>query len=155
MIDYGIYHSNLCFDDINKLPIYWINLDVSHERRSFFVEQAHRLGLQNHRINAVTSNMTLSANIEMSSKSRLHNEKEFYCLASHFLAIQTAVKMSHLYEQPFAIIMEDDVQIEFGIDFVELINSAPKDFGILQIMTSNLNNIENAYELYKAEKVES
>jgi len=55
-------------------------------------------------------------------------------------AIYTAVHDTSLISSrggQFALIVEDDVQFHFNIDFTALALSAPPDFGILQLITSN------------------
>jgi hypothetical protein len=48
-----------------------------------------------------------------------------------------------------ALIMEDDVKLLFHINFTALIETAPKDFGILQLVTSNEEAIQTVWSTYK------
>ena len=59
---------------------------------------------------------------------------ELYCSISHLQAIYQAVH-STTATSKYALIMEDDVYIPFSIDYNALAESAPSDFGILQLMT--------------------
>ena len=48
----------------------------------------------------------------------------------------------------YALILEDDIRFPFDIDFRALIGSAPKNFGILQLFTSNIGHIKSLWEEY-------
>ena len=49
----------------------------------------------------------------------------------------------------YALIIEDDVKFLFHVNFSALILSAPKDFGILQLTTSNLEAIDKLWSEYE------
>ena len=49
----------------------------------------------------------------------------------------------------YALIIEDDVKFLFNVNFSALILSAPKDFGILQLTTSNLEAIDKLWSEYE------
>ena len=78
--------------------------------------------------------------------------KELACSISHLRAILAAVEneeasslpsatsdtasLSRSFlgeEKPYALIMEDDIKLEFDIDFDKLVASAPPDWGVLQL----------------------
>eukprot|EP01041_Mallomonas_annulata_P011352 gene11352-23759_t len=71
---------------------------------------------------------------------------ELAVTASHLTAIHTAVYSSN--NSPYALIAEDDITIAFDIDFDALIATAPKDFKILQLFTSNDRLVENIWNKY-------
>jgi GR25 family glycosyltransferase involved in LPS biosynthesis len=72
------------------------------------------------------------------SSSIQHTPHELACVASHLLAIHSAVHDETVDPaNPYALIVEDDVSFEMDVDFKTLAESAPKNFGILQLMTSN------------------
>ena len=59
---------------------------------------------------------------------------ELYHTMSHLLAIYNAVNSLSAVSQ-YAVIMEDNVNIPYEIDYEALAASAPTDFGILQLYT--------------------
>lgn len=61
---------------------------------------------------------------------------ELGCTMSHLLAIYRAVH-STTSTSKYALIMEDDIHIPISTDYNALAESAPSDFGILQLMTVN------------------
>lgn len=67
---------------------------------------------------------------------------------SHLNAIHAAIYSSN--NNPYAVILEDDVHISFDIDFTALAQSAPKDFLILQLLISNENVIDLLWKKYKS-----
>eukprot|EP01034_Spumella_vulgaris_P022210 gene22210-28324_t len=78
------------------------------------------------------------------------NENEIACIASHLIAIYRAVHDPvFMSSSPYALILEDDVHFEFEVDFERLVESAPKDFAVLQLMTSNAEQSKNMFNYYK------
>ena len=51
-------------------------------------------------------------------------------------------------DSPYALILEDDTQIAFETDFLALAESAPKGFGILQLVTSNDYDVKSLLKDY-------
>eukprot|EP01035_Chromulina_nebulosa_P020060 gene20060-26043_t len=49
---------------------------------------------------------------------------------------------------PYALIMEDDMKFGFEVDFNELVSSAPSDWGILQLITTNQHDIKQLWSQY-------
>eukprot|EP01034_Spumella_vulgaris_P028882 gene28882-35829_t len=75
--------------------------------------------------------------------------QETACIASHLAAIYRAVHDTDFFpDSKYALIIEDDVQFEFDIDFLHLIESAPKDFAVLQLMTSNADKARIMFDSY-------
>ena len=77
---------------------------------------------------------------------------EFHCTMSHLLAIYRAIH-STTATSKYALIMEDDVYIPVSTDYNALAESAPADFGVLQLMVTStfgikdmLNNYLNDYK---------
>jgi hypothetical protein len=75
-----------------------------------------------------------------------NSKKELAVTASHLNALRTAVNSGS--DSPYALILEDDVEFSFDIDFHALAESAPKGFGILQLMTSNDGNLQYLWRKY-------
>jgi hypothetical protein len=73
-----------------------------------------------------------------------NNLDDLAVTVSHLLAMHQAV-----YNTPtthrLALIVEDDVQIPFDIDFEALAATAPKGFGILQLVTSHEQQMERQW----------
>jgi GR25 family glycosyltransferase involved in LPS biosynthesis len=138
-------------------PVYWVNLDRSQERAKMMTQVLDSLGVTYHRrVRAFDGSKyskidteslwiegdTLRADI----KSRMFkwdalgpkNPNQVACVASHLLAMHTAVHDTSPEAQasPYALILEDDVSFYFNTDFAGLIASAPSDFGILQLTVS-------------------
>ena len=72
--------------------------------------------------------------------------KELAVTVSHLYAIYTALNTNDTSK--YAIIAEDDVLIPFDVDYDSLILSAPKDFAILQLLTSNDKLLKRNYKTY-------
>lgn len=49
---------------------------------------------------------------------------------------------------PYVLVLEDDVQFPFDLDFTKLVESAPPSFGFLQLVTSESGNINKLYHGY-------
>ena len=52
----------------------------------------------------------------------------------------------------FALILEDDIRFLYNIDFYQLISTAPRPFGVLQLSTSNVEAIKNLWSKFKRHK---
>ena len=72
---------------------------------------------------------------------------ELYCSMSHLLAIYRAVH-STTATSKYALIMEDDIHIPISTDYNALADSAPSDFGILQLLTVNARKVTDLWGLY-------
>ena len=78
--------------------------------------------------------------------------KEIGCTISHLFAIRQAVHDTHHGASPYALIIEDDVQFLFNIDWNALAASAPPKFGILQLFNSNKETLTLRWDDYLAKK---
>ena len=75
-------------------------------------------------------------------------KKELAVTVSHMMAMHTALIAPS--ENEYALILEDDMHIAFsGINWELLIDSAPKNFTILQLITSNGDLLQKYYNKYK------
>lgn len=144
------------------LPTYWINLLESQERRKVMVQylkESHDYaGIGHHkRILAVTPD-SLSYNLTRLEKPCKRNSpSDLAIIMSHLTAMRTAVYDRHKLggEQSYsdyALILEDDIEFTFRVDLRRVVSQAPKDFGILQLMTSNVEAINELQEKYFASK---
>ena len=72
---------------------------------------------------------------------------ELYCSMAHLIAIYRAVH-STTSTSKYALLMEDDVYIPVSVDYNTLADSAPGDFGILQLMTIDLDSMKSLWSSY-------
>lgn len=87
--------------------------------------------------------------------------KVLACTISHLLTIYNAVHHHpptppasalgprHSLWKKYALIMEDDLRLAFELDFEQLISSAPKDFDMLQLITTNNESIHSFWNTYR------
>ena len=61
--------------------------------------------------------------------------KEIAVTLSHVKAVYTAITSNNSH--PYAMIMEDDLQIQFDVDFDALVKRFPPDFGVIQLFVIN------------------
>jgi hypothetical protein len=67
---------------------------------------------------------------------------------SHLTAIYRAIHDQTTAHKKYAMIMEDDLGLAFEVDFTELIETAPKDFTILQLVSSNSMAVEYNWDQF-------
>ena len=147
----------------HSIPIYWINMDKSVDRRVRMHQ--HLQGHEHVRIRAVdayearekvsTSQIShigvtfyTMTNETITYKKRLahsYSYKELACTLSHVKAIQQAYDDGH----EMAIILEDDVVFlpRFWPLIKYLIDSAPADWEILQLYTTHFRAMVHACHL--------
>jgi GR25 family glycosyltransferase involved in LPS biosynthesis len=73
--------------------------------------------------------------------------KEIGCTTSHLHAMRQAI-YSTTATSRYALIVEDDVFFPFDVDYNALAESAPKDFGILQLFNSNQPTMKHTWDKY-------
>ena len=83
-----------------------------------------------------------------------NTRRELTVTLSHLLAIRSAIYDSSGSGSPYALILEDDLQLAFQVDFPALIRSSPNPtgFGVLQLVTSNefsVLNLQKVYNLHR------
>jgi len=76
-----------------------------------------------------------------------NSKRELTVTASHLQALRAAV--NSVSSSPYALILEDDMRLGFDIDFHALAMSAPSDFTMLQLITSNDYDVKYLWEMYK------
>lgn len=122
------------------LVVVWINLDRDASRRTYTEKMLTNSGLHRHyRISAVDSKSSSFSKqieqLEMPCKRNTHND--LAVTMSHLKAMHFALYNIPSISSRYALIIEDDVRFLFSINFTALIDSAPKNFGLLQLTTSN------------------
>jgi GR25 family glycosyltransferase involved in LPS biosynthesis len=75
-----------------------------------------------------------------------NNPKELGCTTSHLKAMKNAVYSDS--KSRYALILEDDVQFPFDLDWDALASSAPKEFSILQLFNSNEGTMTQNWNIY-------
>jgi len=75
-----------------------------------------------------------------------NSKRELAVTVSHLMALRTAVNSGS--SSPYALILEDDVEFSFDVDFHALAATAPKGFGVLQLLTSNDGNLKYLWKKY-------
>lgn len=136
-----------------RIPTYYVNLDLSTERRAHTEHLLSSLQLPYTRIGAL-SPLDLKKNVTIRVRSAFHHSQtELACLASHLIAIYTATHALSSKSCPYALIIEDDVTLEMTVDFNALAASAPPGFGILQLMTSNGAEVQRMWSDYKEKRI--
>lgn len=132
------------------MPVYWINMNESYNRRSEYENYLRSINVQHHkRIEAVNCRDPASYEYLLHVLSIYENSGcDFAVIASHLRAIAVAVADRRKYPQPYALITEDDIRFVYCIDFNRLIKDAPPDFGVLQIATSSNKQIERLWGNY-------
>ena len=79
-----------------------------------------------------------------------NTRRELTVTLSHLLAIRSAIYDPSGSGSPYALILEDDLQLAFQVDFPALIRSSPNPsgFGVLQLVTSNEFSVLNLQKVY-------
>ena len=129
---------------MSTLPhIYYINLDSSKERRIYMEKMMDDYDLKYARVSAVNGKYIDGLNFTKCSKL------EIACTLSHLLAI----KKAYDDRRDIAFIVEDDLVIDYFMnhiyEFKKIINEAPKDYEIIQLMNSNELFVKICTEIYK------
>ena len=75
-----------------------------------------------------------------------NSKRELTVTASHLQALRAAV--NSVSESPYALILEDDMAFSFDVDYHALAESAPSGFAILQLVTSNDQNLKYLWNKY-------
>jgi hypothetical protein len=77
-----------------------------------------------------------------------NRKREIAVTVSHLNTIHQAIYHGNA-SNPYALILEDDLQFATGIDFAALIASAPAGFGVLQLITSNDYAVLELWRVYQ------
>lgn len=137
------------------VPLYWINMDHSLQRREFMEKQLQEIGPGmgvglSTRVSAVVPNSP-AFNITMLEKPCKRNTNmDLAVILSHLTAMYRAVKDTSpvALASPYALIIEDDVRFPLRVNFPLLFQTAPKGFGILQLVTSNMEAVTKLWDIY-------
>ena len=121
-----------------QIPIYWINLERSVDRKEIFEKQLVKYNITNHkRINGIDG-----LNIDLKNYNVIDNLTKFElgCTLSHLKAIKEAYDNKEKY----VLVMEDDCNFEYLkyqkysiSELVEMMNTYYSDWDLLQLATCN------------------
>lgn len=141
------YTSEKCHNQLRNIPVYWINLNTSVGRAEYMNAHLKLHGFDpSNRITAITPDSVEYNITKLEKPCKRNTNKDLAVILSHLKAIYYAVHSAK--DNKYALILEDDIQILFDIDFNKLIQSAPNDFGTLQLVTSNLEAINTLWSKY-------
>jgi GR25 family glycosyltransferase involved in LPS biosynthesis len=128
LIFYYIWKNSLTF----KVPIYYINIDESVDRKIYIINEFKKFNININRIKGITPNDIQESNkLKYHLKCPTNTDLEFACLLSHLKAIHT----SYINNDDYSMIIEDDIIIHRMINFEKLIETTPKDWDILQMFS--------------------
>jgi GR25 family glycosyltransferase involved in LPS biosynthesis len=75
-----------------------------------------------------------------------NSKRELAVTVSHMLAMREAMRDKR---KKYALILEDDMKIVFSaMNWTSLIESAPEDFAVLQLITSNGDYVQKLWNQY-------
>ncbi len=119
----------------SSMPIYYINLDRSKDRRVNMEKQFKKFKTKATRIKAFDAAKDLSkVKIDKSWKCTFTTDTEYACTLSHLSAISRAYKNN----DDVALIMEDDMKI-LRLPTNKLLSVAPADWDIIQLSASGIS----------------
>ena len=135
-------------------PVYWINLKKSKSRRTHMIKELNKLNAKHLRINAIKLMQRETppywfqevgeklTNFNISSKTIENNTLgEIGCALSHIKAIKTSFNNN----DSICMIMEDDISFKlykyWDKTLSDIVNNAPKDWDIIQLNTSNADEL--------------
>lgn len=151
----GSHRSQILTNSLIDIPAYWINLADSVERKRYMRHmlnvKARPIGIGHHkRIEAVAPDSPGYKIKKLEQPCKRNTPSDFAIIMSHLSAMRTAVYDNHqsVGESPYALILEDDVEFLYDINLHSLIRTAPPDFGVLQLMTSNIEAIDELWDKY-------
>ncbi len=107
-----------------RIPVYWINLQRSADRREHLLKNFHEKGIIHRRIEAVS-----------------HEKSHIGCCLSHITAIYTAWSNGNEY----ALICEDDVDFFLGVEVFQRIE---------QILTTLPTSVKDDWEVLQLQYIE-
>lgn len=147
-----------------NIPVFYINLDRSKDRKLRLEKQLSKYFSNYNRIQAIDGNELIKSNLLKNklvdninydlSNYNNHNyagskKNIIACLLSH---IKSILKI-HKSGVNYGIVMEDDVDFKhkskWNVNIEEIVKNAPQDWEIIKLSTSNKNILENNISLYK------
>jgi len=131
-------------------PVYWINLKKSKSRRTHMIKELNKLNIKNFRVDAINGKQieyqeyywNHPSGFNISTKTTANNTLgEIGCALSHIKAIKTSFNNN----DSICMIMEDDISFKlykyWDKTLSDIVNNAPKDWDIIQLNTSNADEL--------------
>ena len=146
VLNFSFYEN---FEDVNMFPhIFYININKSKDRNNRFRSRLENTSYVLRRIEAITPETLNNKVIRLPEHCKSLTNEELSCSLSHLKAIHTAYHAQLKY----VLIMEDDIYFMKHPDWEVLINSAPRNWEVLQLFTLETdvyNNDELIWEEHR------
>jgi len=145
--DHDVQHHKLPL-----LPAYWISLAENTDRHAHMESTlkgyvTRHLGIGAHeRVDAVKPGSPSYRIAKLEKPCGRNTEKDIAIILSHLTAMHRAVNAKD--DSQYALIVEDDVYFPVSVDFRKVVESAPSDFGILQLVTTNSEALHTLFDDY-------
>lgn len=145
--------SNVGSLQIRTPTVFWINLPENKDRADHTNHLLHKHGFfHSKKVDAISPNSP-EYNLKLLEKPCKRNtDRDIAVILSHLKAIYHALNEDPQPDNPFALIIEDDIRFMYSINFTDLILSAPRDFGILQLTTSSPDAIQMLLNIPKTDQ---
>ncbi|WP_186343170.1 glycosyltransferase family 25 protein [Allochromatium palmeri] len=133
---------------LTQTPHLWINRQVDVNRRIQTLRWLSQHHSPHQRIEAITPK-TLPRILVQKVYAQGNSVVELACLSSHLKAVRIASELG----EPQALILEDDIRSHYLFDTDAIIASAPSDWEILQLNTSNAALINFNHRLRRQHRI--
>jgi hypothetical protein len=121
-----------------NLTTFWLNSNDDQQRTDYMHHMLPKIGLtRNVRVSAITPNSDEYKIIELEKPCKRNTDRDIAVILSHLKAIYQAIYHDPSTANDYALIIEDDIRFVYSLNLTNLIQSAPPNFGILQLTTSN------------------
>ena len=129
-------------NQINKIKMYYINMDKSVDRNNRFLNRMKEF--KNYdivRIKAITPEDLYNYKLTIPWYCKMMHDKEKSCLLSHIKAIET----SYNNNDEYSIIAEDDMILTKNINWEYFLSVLPDDWDIIQLYYFKLPFYNSSY----------
>jgi GR25 family glycosyltransferase involved in LPS biosynthesis len=132
----------------HKLHVFYINLKRDTHRRQYMESLLGGMpDVISHRVEAVSPTSEDYNIILLEKPCKRNSPHDLSVILSHLKAIHAGLSAT---SAEVALVLEDDVRLLYGIDVDALVDSAPKSFGILQLVTSNVEAIDMLWTTFQS-----
>jgi GR25 family glycosyltransferase involved in LPS biosynthesis len=132
----------------NNIEVFWINLKKDMHRRNYMEQMLAKMpNIVSKRVEAVSPSSEEFKVIMLEKPCKRNTPHDLSVIISHLKAIYAAVE-SKTATSNYALILEDDVRLLYDIDIDIIVSTAPRPFGILQLVTSNVEAIESLWNKF-------
>lgn len=140
---------------IEQPSVFWINLDENIQRAQYtkkLLRSLHVPSPQQVRISAVTPTSPDYSLKVLEKPCKRNTDKDIAVIMSHLKAMYYAIHFDPMPNNKYALVIEDDVRFWRQLNFTSLVESAPTDFGILQLTSSNHEAIAMLWSKYQSRR---